>query len=116
MLPDYFDQWHPEDNFADSYELEPTDNPQFLRDYRQYVQDHPHSHAAQREALDDEQQLHLATAELDIAEKLAGFDEDVANMFWHLSLKRTIEAQWVACWTAPAEGVQYMLWDHMVLP
>ena len=116
MVPTYFEKWAlwTEENFVDSYELEPSDNPQYLKDYRKYVLDHQHTHADLRAHLDDEQQIAMATAEVTVTEKLQTFDEDVANMFWHLCMKRTIESHWTACWTSPNEGVQYMLWDHMV--
>ena len=41
--------------------------------------------------------------------------EDVTNMAWHLSLKRSIDALWQQAFHQPRDKITYALWDHMVM-
>ena len=102
-MPSYLAAWqeYTGSNFVDSYE-------------QKYIRDHEHSFSESRALLNDEQQLQLAAAEAEMLARIDSMMTDVENMYWHASLKRTVEGLWNSDWQTPATGVQYALWDHMV--
>lgn len=115
VLPSYWDDWHRqvEAEHLDVYHLEAPDNPDYITGMIEYVRTHEASHAACRSGLDAEQLLRLVALEASMVEQLEPEVEDVQNIAWHYSLKRSVEVLYEAHWNSPRVKTQYAIWDHM---
>ena len=116
-LDAYFADWDDiaRIEYLDEYELPGCDNPDYIEGLLEYLRDHEHTYATEREALPDADRLALATVEFLFIEALEGSLEDVQNMAWHLTLKATVDRLWKECWYHPSALILYGLWDHMAL-
>jgi hypothetical protein len=115
LLPNYFVAWDMtvELEYLDAYELPSCENPDYITKLVEYLENHQHDYSDDRVPLEDEKQIALITFELEFIEGLVASLEDVQNMAWHFSLKRTVEMLWKEAWYQPSQYTLYGLWDHM---
>ena len=116
LVPCYFNDWERvvKSEALDTYSLAAPDNPEYIKGLVQYVAGAERRHPEQRAHLSADDLVCLAALEIQAVSNLEAEMEDVANMAWHLSLKRTVDSLWAAHWNTPRPRVLYGLWDHMV--
>ena len=117
LWPNYFEAWDKtvKEDLLDERELSGTSNPEFVAGLRDYVQAQEDVHEEERAArLTEEQQVRLVAEEIEFGKELGAQLESVQNIYWHLSLKATVEALYRSCWESPSPGTIYGLWDHQV--
>ena len=117
-LANYFDAWDKrvEAEFAredGEFSLALVENPEYVREMAHYMQDHAANFSDVRATLAPEVLKDLEREEMAFWERLLLEEEDVKNMYWHLSLKATVEVWWRSSWYFPEPATAHGLWDHM---
>ena len=115
VCPDYWTAWHArvERDHLDVYHLEAPDNPDYILGMIEFVGEHEHTHQELRSTLDADSLMHLVACEASLISQLEPEVEDVKNIAWHYSLKRSVDLLFQAHWTAPKPKTQYAIWDQM---
>ena len=98
----------------DEYHLPGPDDPEYCKKLIDFLREHHTAHPEDRAGLSEEEANMLTTHEVVISDALEKEMEDITNMAFHLSLKRTLDQLWQQSWTAPEPRTVYILWDHMV--
>ena len=99
----------------DPYENDVCDSPDTLTALIEYLEAYATAQAASRALLMEEKAVELTAQEVAFSSAVRGFEEDVSNFAWHMSLRRTVDECWRKAWHEPSPATQYLLWDHMVL-
>ena len=80
-----------------------------------FVEGHEAANAEARSLLEEDKKIALSAVEVTAQAELELFLEDCRNMWWHRSLKMTMDQLWVRAWEQPSDRTAYLLWDHIVL-
>ena len=115
MLPGYFLEWkrQVEADHLDTRELERTDNPEYAERFIAFVQGHEAGNEPSRDHLLPEDRVRMSAMEIELTESVTAELEDIRNIFWHWSMRTTLDQLWRECWYTPRECTLYGLWDHM---